>query len=443
MDAAKPHLTIHWISPLSPAETDIAHYTARILPALSAKAEVILWTDAFEWDLTLERFCTVKHFDPDTVLPRDFTAARRGTGPEMLFVHIGNSWVYHAGLMRLAQRMPSIVVLHDLAIQELMLEAVEYDEWEARAYLAGMQKWYGVEGVKTGQACLDKNEKGSAISSQMPGFELALEKARAVLTHTDVARDAVQARLPQLPCYLLPLPFEIGPQPPLTRASSGPLRLLQFGWIGPNRRLEQVLEALAQMPEDFDYQFDVMGKIWNPDVIHTKLAQLGLDERVRLHGFVSEPVLEDALRQAHLVLNLRHPSMGEASGSQLRIWNAGAAAAVTHEGWYAGLPEGVAYYVNLKDEIAQLHALFLKLAADHSLVKDVGTAGRAYFEAHHAPETYAQEIIKLAEDTALNAGQTLTLRSRAQLQSKHPLSATQQKRLEELSPAVRHDSQIS
>lgn len=436
MAATHPHLTIHWISPLPPAETDIAHYTARILPALSARAEVILWTDALEWDLTLERFCTVKHFDPDTVLPRDFTAARRGSGPEILFVHIGNSWVYHAGLMRLAQRIPSIVVLHDLAIQELMLEAVEYDEWEAQAYLAGMQKWYGLDGLKIGQACLDKDEKGSAISSRMPGFELVLGKARAVLTHTDVAHNAVQARLPHLPCSLLPLPFEIGPQPPLTRASSGPLRLLQFGWIGPNRRLEQVLESLAQMPEDFDYQLDVMGKIWNPDVIRTKLAQFGLGERVRLHGFVPEPVLEDALRQAHLVLNLRHPSMGEASGSQLRIWNAGAAAAVTREGWYSGLSEGVAYFVDLEDEMAQLHTLFSKLAADHSLARDVGMAGRAYFEAHHAPETYAQEILKLATDTALNAGHTLSLRSRAQLQSERPLSAMQQARLEELSPAM-------
>jgi glycosyltransferase involved in cell wall biosynthesis len=404
------------------------------------KAEVILWTDAREWDLTLERFCTVKHFDPDTVLPRDFTAARRGTGPEMLFVHIGNSWVYHAGLMRLAQRIPSIVVLHDLAIQELMLEAVAYDEWDASAYLAGMEKWYGAEGVKVGQACLDKTEKGSAISSQMPGFELVLEKARAVLTHTDVACDAVWARLPHLPCFLLPLPFVVGLQPTFERAVDGPLRLLQFGWIGPNRRLEQVLETLAQMPADFSYRLDVMGKIWNPDVIHTKVADLGLGAQVHLHGYVPEVVLEDALRQAHLVLNLRHPSMGEASGSQLRIWNAGATAAVTREGWYAGLPEDVAYLIDLEDETAQLHRLFSKLAADRSLGQTVGSAGRAYFETHHAPETYVQEVIKLAEETSLNARRTLALRSHTRFKSDSSVTAMQQEsmnRLDESKPVVR------
>lgn len=432
MDAMQPRLTLHWVSPLPPAHTDIAHYTARILPELSAVAEVILWTDAREWDLSLERFCTVRHFDPDTVLPRDFTTSRRGSGPEAIFVHIGNSWIYHAGLMRLVQRIPSIVVLHDLAIQELMIEAVENLEWAAGAYLSGMAKWYGAEGFKVGQACLNRDEKGSAISSRMPGFELALEKARAVLTHTNIACDSVKTKLPHMPCFLLPLPFEVGPPPPLKRASEGPLRLLQFGWIGPNRRLEQILEALAKMPRDFDYRLDVMGEIWNNDLIYAKLAQLGLDERVYLHGFVPEPILEDALRQAHLVLNLRHPSMGEASGSQLRIWNAGAASAVTREGWYAGLPDGVVYSIDLEREREQLHELFLKLAADHRSGQNIAVAGRTYFEAHHSPQTYVKEIIKLAENTFLCAGEILALRRKTELQGNNSLTVMQLERLKGL-----------
>lgn len=438
--AASSRPTIHWISPLPPAETDIAHYTARILPALSAKAEVVLWTDAREWDQTLERYCTVKQLDPDTVLPRDFAAASRGSGPDVLFLHIGNSWVYHAGFLRLAQRLPTIVVLHDLAIQELMIEAVDQNEWDAPTYLAGMEKWYGAEGLRVGRSCLSKEEKGSAVSGRLPGFELVLEKALGVLTHTEFAHQAVQTRLPHLPCQVLPLPFKIGPLPPQRRVSSGPLRLLQFGWIGPNRRLEQVLDVLARMPDDFDYRLDVMGKIWNADVIYEKLAQLNLRDRVCLHGFVSEPVLEDALRQAHLVLNLRHPSMGEASGSQLRIWNAGAPAAVTREGWYAGLPEDAVYFIDLDNEDAQLQALFLRLAADRHLGSSTGAAGRAYFEAHHVPEAYAQDVVALARKTALQSSRGLALYWRAQQQTTLRMHPHLQKRLGVVSATFQSDS---
>ena len=55
MPDARP--VIHWVSPLLPAETDIAHYTRRILPALCARADVTLWTDATTWDRELDRFC--------------------------------------------------------------------------------------------------------------------------------------------------------------------------------------------------------------------------------------------------------------------------------------------------------------------------------------------------------------------------------------------------
>lgn len=421
--------TIHWISPLPPAQTDIAHYTARLLPALCAKAEVILWTDTALWDPALDRICTVKHFDPDTILPRDFTVARREGGSEMIFIHIGNSWVYHAGLMRLALRLPAIIVLHDMAIQELMLEAVEHDEWEARTYSAGMSKWYGAEGGRVGQACLDKGRSGAEVSSTMPGFELVLECARAVLTHTDVAHKAVTTRLPHLPCTLLPLPFKIGPQPPKSRPQFGPLRLLQFGWIGPNRRLEQVLDTLAQMDEDFDYRLDVMGKLWNTDVFYDKITALNLESRVHLHGFVSEDVLDDALRQAHLVLNLRHPSMGEASGSQLRIWNAGAVSVVTREGWYAGLPEDVAYGIDLEQETAQLHKLFKALAANRAQIASMGRAGRAYLEAHHTPEAYAEALVALTQRTVADAGYLLKQQSTAGLAQRGYLSDAQRLRL--------------
>ena len=437
MADVEPRPTLHWISPLPPAETDIAHYTARVIPALSARAKVVLWTDAREWDPALERHATVRHFDPDTVMPRDFAAASRGTGPEMLFLHIGNSWVFHAGFLRLAQRIPTFVVLHDLAIQELMIEAIEQNEWDAPSYLAGMAKWYGVEGQRLGQACLDRTENGSAISASMPGFELVLDKALGVLTHTKLAHHAVQARLPQLPAQVLPLPFEIGPAPLPRRTSSGPLRLLQFGWIGPNRRLEQILEALAKMPEGFDYRLDVMGKIWDSDLIYDKLTQLNLVDRVHLHGFVSETVLDDALRQAHLVLNLRHPSMGEASGSQLRIWNAAAPSVVTREGWYAGLPEDVVYSVDTDNEVAQLRALLLKLAADRRAGGEIGAAGRAYFEAHHAPTTYAQNIIDWAEETAGQAGRDLASRSSSERYKVRNLHPDLQKRLEVLTATVR------
>ena len=425
-------LTIHWVSPLPPAETDIAHYTARLLPALCAEAEVILWTDQPSWDSALDRFCKVRYLDPDTVSPRDFSAARRGAGPEIVFIHIGNSWVFHSGLLRLALRLPAIVVLHDMAIQELMLEAIRNGEWSTSTYLAGMGNWYGAEGKRAAQACLGGTESGAKLSRTMPGFELAMEVARGVLTHTDISYDAVKARLPHLPCAQLPLPYKIGPFPPKDRPRFGPLRLLQFGWIGPNRRLEQILDALAQMGDNFDYRLDVMGKLWDIDRFYDKVAILGLEKRVYLHGFVSEEVLDDALRQAHLVLNLRHPSMGEASGSQLRIWNAGAASVVTRAGWYADLPKETTYIIDQEHEISQLQALFRSLADNRTALASIGNAGRMYLETHHTPEFYAEQLLDLAQAVISDAGNVMKWRSFSALALRSHLCEQQRSRFAQI-----------
>ena len=114
-----PKPRVHWVSPLPPAQTDIAHYTWRILPELAEATDLIIWTDAQDWDRALHHIAPVRHLDPDGITPRDFALAGRrgggpGAGPEAVFVNIGNAWPFHAGFLRMIQRIPSIVVLHEV-----------------------------------------------------------------------------------------------------------------------------------------------------------------------------------------------------------------------------------------------------------------------------------------------------------------------------------------
>ena len=50
---------INWFSPLPPARTGIADYTFGILPELSRRAEVTLWTDRTGWDPALEQYAAL------------------------------------------------------------------------------------------------------------------------------------------------------------------------------------------------------------------------------------------------------------------------------------------------------------------------------------------------------------------------------------------------
>jgi len=401
---------IHWVSPLPPAETDIAHYSARILPELADRSELVLWTDAPEWDAALEDICPVHRLDPDRHSPMDLARSGSGIGSnDRVFVHIGNSWVFHSGFLRLARRIPSVIVLHDLAIQELCFDAIHNGLWSEKAYREDMHRWYGEAGLDLAERLLAGTISARDVSASAPGFEVTLDRAVSVVTHTTGAWTAVAGRK-ALPCYQLDLPFRATSDPGAQRAAEGPLRLVQFGYIGPNRRLDQVLDILSDLKNELPFRLDIMGKVWNPSYIRDRIADLGLSGHVAMHGFVEEKELDAALAEAHLVFNLRHPTMGEASGSQLRIWDAAAASVVTDQGWYESLPDETVFKIPLEGEGDALRALLKRLAADRAYGRQVGEAGRARLVARHGPARYADGIVHVARQFGADARRALLAR---------------------------------
>jgi glycosyltransferase involved in cell wall biosynthesis len=243
-----------------------------------------------------------------------------------------------------------------------------------------------------------------------------------VLSHTPAAFEAVKAT-GIVPSYQLDLPFRPSASAPSAeRAKDGPLRLVQFGHIGPNRRLWEVLEALGPLKNEIDFKLDIMGNVWDRPLLSEKLERFGLERHVEVHGFVPEPELDAALAQAHLVFNLRYPTMGEASGSQLRIWNAAAAAVVTDLGWYGSLPDDTVFKIPLEGETAALQDLVRRVNADRSLGTTLGQTGRTRLETRHTPALYAKGIADIAERFAEDAAQSLHARRLRETLAKVPHS---------------------
>lgn len=408
MAGLKPR--VHWVSPLPPAQTDIAHYTRRILPDLANSCDLVLWTDALDWDRSLETYCEIRHLNPDRVQPRDFVAAGSGQGPDTVFVQIGNSWSFHAGFLRLIHRIPSVVVLHDLAIQELCIDAIRHRQFPRELYEMEMERWHGAQGADSAAHVLKGKRSAFDLSRNIPGFEVTLDRTLSVVVHTSAAYDAVTAT-GAVPTYLLDLPFRPSQTKPSTaRASRGPLKFVQFGYIGHNRRLLEVLTALAPLRDELDFRFDIMGKVWDPHVVQTRIRELGLEDRVTIHGFVAEAELDARLAEAHLVFNLRYPTMGEASGSQLRIWNASAAAVVTDLGWYGTLGDDTVFKLPLEEEAEALQTLVRSLNAYRTIGARIGEAGRTRLEAVHAPLRYAKSIAHVAQQATMDAHDALLAR---------------------------------
>ncbi|HEY5028791.1 MAG TPA: glycosyltransferase family 1 protein, partial [Candidatus Angelobacter sp.] len=55
-------MNLNWFSPLPPAKTGVADFLSGILPDLTKRARVTLWTDQPEWNSSLEKFAKVRSY---------------------------------------------------------------------------------------------------------------------------------------------------------------------------------------------------------------------------------------------------------------------------------------------------------------------------------------------------------------------------------------------
>ncbi|HUK87904.1 MAG TPA: hypothetical protein VLT85_09590, partial [Terriglobales bacterium] len=253
------------------------------------------------------------------------------------------------------------MVLHDVALQEFFAYCYRWVWGDKEGYLAKMAHYYGEDARRDGDLFWQDRLKIDYLVERYPFTQVALEQGLAAIVHNGQAIPADMSDT----CGIIPLPLPYvahqWPDASDRWTRTDPLRLVIFGYISRNRRMEAVLDALARYPHAL--QLDMYGQYWDPEHIRGLIRSLRLEDRVRLRGFVPEAELDAALEQAHLAFNLRFPTMGESSGSQLRIWDHSLASLVTPVGWYARLPKDSVGFARADHEVEDIHAHLDRLRA--------------------------------------------------------------------------------
>jgi glycosyltransferase involved in cell wall biosynthesis len=241
-----------------------------------------------------------------------------------------------------------------------------------------------------------KHADYDSMAQRFPMFPLVLEDSLATLVHTQEAYEEVKAAN-RWPVVYTPLPFsgEIR-RKERTSDNSAPYRLIVFGHIGRNRRLASVLQALALLPERERFHLDIYGEIDDPRSLRGRIHDLDLKPMVTVHGYAPSAELDQALQKASLAINLRYPTMGEASASQLQIWTHALPTLVTKVGWYASLSEETVLHVRPDHEVDDIRSHLLSFLEDPKRFASMGEQGLRFLEREHHPEQYARTLISLA-----------------------------------------------
>ena len=379
-DRPRRRFRLAYFSPLPPARSGIADYSAELLPYLAERADITLFTD-----------------DPDAPgnLPRRPVAAfpAERWAYDLPLYQMGNS-AHHAAIYHMLRRYPGVTVLHDYVLHHLVAE-LTLGAGSFAAYAREM----GYDLGDTAAPRLRDIRSGRAAN---PLTEVALnarviDSSLGLIVHSHTVDGWIRAVRPA--ARVAVIPHLVAPRRARSRRAElnlppEALLVAVVGQVTANKQLPLALRVFRRLLADVpDARFLIVGQVLPEVDLDGLLAELGLGESVIHIDYVeSFDAFNDWAATADIVLNLRYPTLGETSGAALRVMAAGRALVVFDHGWYAEIPDGAVVKTPPLDEEALLAAL-LALARAPERRAALGEAAARYVAEACAPAAVADAII--------------------------------------------------
>jgi glycosyltransferase involved in cell wall biosynthesis len=374
-------MKVAWFSPMPPEQTGIADYSALLLPHLRERVEL-------------------------TVVRRGSRKPPRGT--DVAVYHVGNNPDAHAWIVDALRRRPGVVVLHDFVLHHLVA-GMTVGRRDGHGYLDLMEREHGVVGRLLGHGVLDKRIP-PLWESRPEDFPLAtfvLDHATALIVHSRYVHDRARAAGFTGPISVVPHPAWPAPSTPAARAGEGVV-VGCFGVVNSSKRIPELLHATADVRRQHpELTLLLVGSTSPGFDLDRRLQRLGLDEDgIVREGWVDETRLWALMAGSDVLVNLRHPTMGETSGSVIRGLSLGKPLVVSDVGWFSELPVDVALRIPPGDlEVETLTAALELLAARADVRETMGAAAselaRREYDVGRVAELYAAALESAAGGDAV------------------------------------------
>jgi len=369
-------LRVAYFSPMPPERTGVADYSALLVPALRERLDV-------------------------TVVRRGRKHAPRGT--DVCLYHVGNNPDAHAWIVDALRRRPGVVVLHDFVLHHLVA-GMTIGRRDGHGYLDAMEREHGVVGRLLAHGVLDKRipPLWESRPEDFPLVSFVLEHATGLIVHSRTVRDLSRAARYERRVWVIPHPA--WPVPEIAAERRGPgLVVGCFGVVNSSKRIPELLRAFARVRARHPESTLLLVGPTSPGFdLDRRLQRLGLEDEGLIHeGWVDERRLWALMAGVDVCVNLRHPTMGETSGSVIRSMLLGKPLVVSDVGWFSELPVGVALKVPVDErETDGLEAALELLVTREHVRAEMGRAAFELARRDHDLERVAELYAAALEESA-------------------------------------------
>jgi glycosyltransferase involved in cell wall biosynthesis len=346
-------MTTGFYSPLPPARTGVADYSAALLAEL-------------------RRYGAVE------IAPSHCDRA---------LYHLGNNQL-HAGIYRRAIASPGVIVLHDAVLQHFFLGQLSEAEY-VNEFVYNYGEWN-----RQLAGDLWRNRANSAADERYfryPMLRRAAESARAVVVHNPAAARTVREHAPAARIVEIPHLFVT---PPLPGAGDsvryrqkigldpGAFVFAVFGYLRESKRIASVLEAFADVHAgNRNTALLIAGDFVSPT--YASAINVAAPGVVRL-PHLSEADFWLAAGAIDACINLRYPPAGETSGIAIRMMGIGKPVMITDSEECSRFPEDAC--VRIASGVSERESLrqhMILLTSISGVASAIGKRGAGHIAENH------------------------------------------------------------
>ncbi len=364
-------MTVGFFSPLPPARTGVADYSAELLRALAPLGSV-----------------KVNARDPDVSL-----------------YHIGNNHL-HREIYAQALARPGVVVLHDAVLQHFFLGG-----GNEREYVAEFVYNYGQWSEDLARELWRRRSRSAADPEyfRYPMIKRIVETSRAIIVHNPRAAQLVHEHVPGATVHEIPLLFELPDLPTQSevirwRAAHGvaPHTLLigVFGHLRESKRLMALLRAFQRARRSADMMLLIAGDIASTDLARSLEPLLRNDPGILRTGYLDERDFWLCASAVDACVNLRYPMAGETSMIAIRLMGLGKPVLLSTGEETSRFPESSCLRVDTgpaEEEMLEEYLVWLARHPDDAIA--IGQRAAAHIRRYHAPARVAQMYWQALEES--------------------------------------------
>lgn len=382
-------IKVAFFSPLPPARSGIADYSAALIDELKKLVDVEVFASK-----------------PRSFNPQNFDVA---------LYQVGNN-SYHDFCYETAMEHPGVVVVHEANLHHLIADiTIKRGDWDA--YMRAVEQEGGPDDLAYADR-VRRLEVGPDYEG-LPMLRQLLSRSKAAIVHSGCVEAELRgagfsgavARIPH--GAWIPEANRSDFRERLGLDETTPLIGI-FGFLKPYKRIAESLRAFRRLVRVHPSAKMILVGEPHPELqLDALIRSLDLGLHVRVLGFRPIDEFVGYLAACDIILNLRYPTVGENSGTLMRALGLGKAVVVSEVGSFSELPESICLKapVDVSEEDHLFEYLNL-LVSRPEVRKALGARARAWVETEctwpKVARRYADFLERIAENGTASVTETIS-----------------------------------